>query len=901
MTITIVDTFGFFFRSYYALPPLTNSSGFPTGLLTGFVNFIDRLYSNHKTERIVFAIDTKGKTFRNEIYPEYKAHRPDAPEDLKTQLPVAIEWIEKMGFETIGISGFEADDMIATATRLSLEAGYNVRIITHDKDMYQLIDDGKVVIYDAVKNADIDSEACFEKFEVYPKDFINFQAILGDSADNVPGVKGVGQKGASKLINQYHTLEAIYADIENVTTTRNKNAMIKSEEMAYLSRELVTLNEHAFEALEFNRMEFPITNPILNISDELEEFEMHRVLKRITNKMSNNSAPVKKEISEVKKPTSTLQKLTFNTITLEDKETLLATIGAIPKESIVAFDTETTDIDIKSANLVGFSFSYDEENAYYVPLTHNYLGVSDQVSVEVAKEAISLLFEYKIVGQNLKFDLGVLKESIDFTPNNIYADTMIMAWLIDPFLRVGLDALSERYLKHPMISFKEMVKKGENFSHVEISKASEYAAEDAFITRKLYFILLEILKNQTPEILDTFNRVEIPFIHTLLDIESHGIMVDTECFEKLKEQSSIAIKTLEREIYDLCESEFNLNSPKQLGGVLFEQIGLPVIKKTKTGYSTDDTTLTKLLDAHPVIAKIQLYRERHKLHSTYIEPLLTLANNAPDNRIHTSFIQTGTATGRLSSKNPNLQNIPTRSELGKEIRGGFIAKEGYTLLGLDYSQIELRLLAHYSSDATLLDAFSNAKDIHRETAVKLFGEAEADEKRGVAKSVNFGLLYGMGSKKLADTVGISTKEAKSIIESYFEHFSSVKSYFEEIKLGAKKEGFVTTLLGRRRYFDFEKANGMQYAMFERESINTLFQGSAADLIKLSMNKIHEIYKNREDIKMLLQIHDELIFEVKEDMAEQFEKEIKDIMQNITPLKVPLVCNGAIAKSWKELK
>jgi DNA polymerase I len=900
MTITIVDTFGFFFRSYYALPPLTNSSGFPTGLLTGFINFINRLRIEHKTDRIIFAIDTKGDTFRNDIYPEYKAHRPDAPEDLKLQLPIAIEWIEKMGFDTVGIVGYEADDMIATATKLSLEAGYDVRIITHDKDMYQLIDNGRVVIYDAVKNCDIDEAACFEKFEVYPKDFVNFQAILGDSADNVPGVRGVGQKGASKLINQYHTLEAIYDDIENVTTTRTQNAMIKAKEMAFISRELVSLKTDAFAKMEFDRLHFPEGNPILNIADELEHYEMHRILKRFSKK----SDPTSKETSTkqaVPKSSTTLEKIPFQAITLDNIKSVMEVIRAIPDDCIVAFDTETTDLDVRIASIVGYSFSYDDEKAYYVPISHNYLGVTDQITLHEAKESIELLFTKKIVGQNLKYDLGILRSSFDFTPNSISGDTMLLAWLIDPYLKVGLDNLSEKFLKHPMISFKEMVKKGENFSHVEIERACEYAAEDAFITRKLYMTLMPILEAQTAEILETYQKVELPFIHTLLDIESHGIKVDTDFFESLKAKSSASIEVLQKEIYQLCSSEFNLNSPKQLGAVLFEQLNLPVIKKTKTGYSTDDTTLTKLLDAHPVIKKIQQYRERHKLHSTYIEPLLELALKQEDRRVHTSFIQTGTATGRLSSKNPNLQNIPTRSESGKAIRQGFIAKEGYTLLGLDYSQIELRLLAHYSRDKTLLDAFSHGKDIHHETAVKLFGEEHAADKRGIAKSINFGLLYGMGSKKLADTVGISTKEAKEIIESYFTNFSSVKAYFEQIKLHAKRDGFVTTLLGRRRYFDFEKANGMQYAMFERESVNTLFQGSAADLIKLSMNKIHETYKESKEIKMLLQIHDELIFEVKEEVAEQYGHEIQAIMQNIYPLHVPLVCNKVIAKSWRDLK
>ena len=527
--------------------------------------------------------------------------------------------------------------------------------------------------------------------------------------------------------------------------------------------------------------------------------------------------------------------------------------------------------------------------------------MGDQLSIDEAKTAINALLKHKIVGQNLKYDLSVLRHALGIIYEDFHADTMVMAWMIDPERAVGLDKLAEFYFRHPMISYKDTVGKGKDFSTVDIDDATKYAAEDAFVTLKLYHKMLGILELQSPELVKEYFEVEVPFINTLIRMESLGITVDTEFFAKLRVTSSETIKEMEQKIYAASGTEFNINSTKQLGAVLFETLGLPPVKKTKTGYSTDDTTLTKLQDAHPVIPLIQEYRELFKLHSTYIEPLLNLGESEADHRVHTSFLQTGTATGRLSSKNPNLQNIPTRTEMGRNIRQGFIAAPGYRFVGLDYSQIELRLLAHFSEDPTLLAAFAEDKDIHLETARKIFGDDEAEAKRGIAKSVNFGLLYGMGSRKLAETVGISPTEAKTVIDNYFATFSSVRKYFETIKHGAKEQGYVETLLGRRRYFDYASANGMQLAMFEREAVNSKFQGSAADLVKLAMIEINKRFKERDDVRMLLQIHDELVFEIKEGIVESVADEIQTIMEGIFTLKVPLKCSRAVARTWKELK
>ena len=479
---------------------------------------------------------------------------------------------------------------------------------------------------------------------------------------------------------------------------------------------------------------------------------------------------------------------------------------------------------------------------------------------------------------------------------------MILAWLLDTSSKVGLDTLASKYFDHEMISFKKIVKKGENFSNVDINEACKYAAEDAVFTRNIYFKLLDEFKEKKSEhLVELAHEIEFDFIYVLASMEENGIKIDTKKLEELKNTNILYIQELKAKIYEIVGVEFNINSPKQLGEILFDTLQLPPSKKTKSGYSTNEVVLQKLYNEHEVIPLLLKYREAFKLQSTYIEPLLDLAVKDDKNRIYTSFLQTGTATGRLSSKNPNLQNIPVRSEAGALIRSVFIPKEGYKLVGIDYSQIELRLLAHFSKDNALLEAFKNDLDIHHQTAVKIFGDEEAKEKRSIAKSINFGLLYGMGSRKLADTLGISTKEAKIYIESYFKAFVSVKDYFKSVEEGALDNGYVETLLKRRRLFDFDSANAMMRAAYLRESVNTLFQGSAADLIKLSMLEIYKRFKDNDNIKMLLQIHDELIFEIEEENVEKITNELVEIMENIYELNIPLRVSKSIGSSWQELK
>ena len=898
-TITIIDTFGFFFRSYFALPPLRNSEGFPTGLLTGFANLVDSLHRDHSTDYLVFALDAKGRTFRNDLYPDYKAHREAAPDDLLAQLPVAIEWIEQMGFANLSREGFEADDVITTVTKFAREQGLKVRIVSHDKDLYQMIDDGVVVMYDSVKKEEVDEQACVDKFGVRPKDFINFQALLGDSSDNIPGVKGIGKVGAAKLINEYHTLEAIYEDIENCGTPRIQKLLLEGKENAFLSRDLVTMRADVFEDLDVKNFVFEDKNYLSCLIEEFEKYEMKQAIKK---------AKVGLEASEIKSKTAAVEKpkkagLSFEAVTLDTKEKLMDVVESIDADAIVAFDTETTGLDTKTAKMVGFSFCFDADKAYYVPVAHNYLGVEDQVSVDDASLAIKKLLTHNIVGQNLKFDFSLLYNQFYIEPIIPYADTMIMAWLTNPGVKVGLDTLAKTYFKYEMKPFKDVVKKGEDFSAVSIEDATFYAAEDAWMTYLLYGAIKKKMElSSLSHLLKEAKNVEYPFMNVLIRMEQLGIKVDPVKLEALEKKLSDDLAALTAEIYALSGSEFNIKSTQQLGVVLFQQLGLKGGKKTKTGYSTNEAVLSSLIGEHPIIEKILEFRESQKILSTYVQPLLKLANEDKNSRIYTSFMQTGTATGRLSSRDPNLQNIPVRSALGRSVREAFVAKEGYKLVSIDYSQIELRLLAHFSKDAALMEAFNQGADIHLATAIRLFGKEEAQEKRNLAKSVNFGLLYGMGPKKLSEDVGISQSEAKEIIKNYFASFPTVTNFLEGIQERVKIDGYSETILKRRRIFDYENANGMQKAAFMRESVNTVFQGSAADLIKLSMNEIDSMIREENlDADMLLQIHDELIFEVKEEEVEKISKRFVHTMENILELNVPLVCSVSVGDSWGELK
>ena len=588
-TLTIIDTFGFLFRSYYALPPLKSPNGFPTGMLTGFMNFVSGIGHDFETDYLVFALDSKGKTFRSDIYEEYKSHRPDAPDDLKAQLPIAIEFIKKMGFKTAAAIGYEADDIIASLAHDGVKNGFKVRVVSHDKDLYQLICDD-IFMFDPLKKKVVSSEDCFEKYGVYPAQFTDYQSLLGDSADNVPGVRGVGAKTAMALIQQFDNLDNIYENIENIEKPRWQKLLNENKELAYISKRLVTLDRD-FHTLEFlgslETLELPKENPILKIAGTLNEYGMHRIVDKVHKEGLNYKTVLPKGYDESKFKVKELEVLTCEYILLNDGKKLIDVINSIPKNSLVAFDTETSGLDSKKAKIVGFSFCWENAKAYYVPIGHFYLGVEDQILHSDAKRAIELLNTHKLILQNFKYDLEIVRNNFNLDIK-LFADTMIMAWLLDSDKPVGMDKLAFRLLDgYTTIVFKDVVKKGENFSNVNINDACNYAAEDAFITFKLYSKILEKFKENDEEyLMKIANQVEFPFVNVLNNMENRGIQIDIPFFESLKDNSKNHLIELTKSIFKLSGQEFNINSPKQLGEILFDTLKLTASKKTKTGYYT---------------------------------------------------------------------------------------------------------------------------------------------------------------------------------------------------------------------------------------------------------------------------------------------------------------------------
>ena len=872
-TLTIIDTFGFFFRLYYAMSGLKNQNGKPSGMIHGFANFIANLKQEFHSDYIVFALDSGGKTFRNDIDPNYKANRSEAPKELKEQLPICIEMIEKMGFCSLRVEGYEADDIIASFIKNNPQDDLQIKVVTHDKDLYQLISP-RVSIYSPAKKELYDRDGCYEKYGVYPEQVRDFLALTGDSADNIPGVKGIGDKGAKKLLDEFGSIENLYANLNQVRNERTKNLLFDGKENAFISKRLASLYD-GLNTPDLQNAKFPQNNPLIKVQDILKEYSLNRLLAALRSDESANE-------------------LSFEPILITDESELESILEDISSDTLIAFDTETTSVDVKEAKIVGFSFCFNEQKSYYVPINHSYLGVPNMISHQTAAWAIGRIYSAFVIGQNLKYDFKVVLNNFGIKPPKNYADTMIMAWLDNPSASVGMDALAKKLYDYDTIKFESVVKKGDTFASVELESAAKYAAEDAWITLRFYKTFSNKLE---PNMLNIAKEIEFDFILTLLDMEDNGIKVNTTKLQKLIIKNESELESLKAQIYELCGIKFNINSTKQLGEVLFDELKLPSKKKTKTGYSTDESVLSELLELHPCIVKILEYRELYKLQSTYCEPILNLAQKDADSRVYTSFIHTGTATGRLASKNPNLQNIPARGSYAKPFREVFEAKDGYSLLSLDYSQIELRLLAHFSGDRALVEAFRDGKDIHAQSAINIFGELN-EQNRAIAKSINFGLIYGMGVNKLSGDLSIDKKAAKEYIARYFNAFSSVQDYLQSIKDDAKRDGFVETLIGRRRYFDFSSASAMQIAMYEREAVNSKFQGSAADIIKLAMLKIAPILQ---DAKMLLQIHDELIFEVRDEMAQEFGEQVSQIMSSIVNLNVPLVVNYNVAKNWANLK
>nr|WP_314379089.1 DNA polymerase I [uncultured Campylobacter sp.] len=936
-TITIIDTFGFFFRLYYAMSGLKTKDGKPSGMVSGFASFIANLSKEFKSDYIIFALDSKGKTFRSDIDPNYKTNRQAPPPALLQQLPVCIEMIEKMGLYSLGREGYEADDLIASVVKKH-GATHKINIVTSDKDLYQLIGEN-VKIYSHGKKMLYGREECLQRYGVYPEQIVDFLAICGDSADNIPGVRGIGDKGAKKLLDEWGSLEGIYSNLDRLPQNKQREYLIEGRQSAYISKRLATL----YDELEIPPLEdakFPQQNPLFKIREILKDYALNRLLSALSLQEQNGldlwgegkgmgakssvlGAGGKGSGAEPSRGGSILDaavggldgqnsipsgsscggqnsesafKTPFVPVCVTDAAELARLCEGVGAETLVSFDTETTSIDSKSAKIVGFSFAFNEERAYYVPLAHSYLGSPAQISSNAAKAAIGSLFRGYVVGQNLKYDFEIVKNNFNIEPPARFADTMVLAWLLDPANAVGMDSISPRYLGYETVHFGDVVKKGETFASVELDAATIYASEDAWVTLRLYFKLKGLLE---PALFKLAQELEFPFVRVLWQMQRCGIKIDVEMIKRLIGRNEKSLRALTDEIYELCGEQFNINSPAQLGAVLFERLGLPAAKRTKTGYSTDESVLKDLTALHPAVGKILDYRELFKLQSTYCEPLLQLALADAQNRVRSNFLQTGTATGRLASKNPNLQNIPARGTFAKDVRDCFLADEGYSLISLDYSQIELRLLAHFSRDPALLAAFRADEDIHARTAISIFGDAQPAH-RTIAKSINFGLIYGMGAGKLSDSLGIARAEAKGYIERYFAAFCTIKEFLQSIKSDAKADGYVSTLFGRRRYFDFANArNNMVYASYEREAVNTKFQGSAADIIKKAMVEISPLLND--EVRLILQIHDELIFEVRDDLAQSFGERAQEIMQSAASLNVPLKTSLNIAKRWGELK
>ncbi|WQS68656.1 DNA polymerase I [Helicobacter pylori] len=881
-TLALIDTFAYLFRSYYMSAknkPLTNDKGFPTGLLTGLVGMVKKFYKDRKNMPfIVFALESQTKTKRSEKLGEYKQNRKDAPKEMLLQIPIALEWLQKMGFTCVEVNGFEADDVIASLATLS---PYKTRIYSKDKDFNQLLSD-KIALFDG--KTEFLAKDCVEKYGILPSQFTDYQGIVGDSSDNYKGIKGIGSKNAKELLQRLGSLEKIYENLDlakNLLSPKMYQALIHDKGSAFLSKELATLERGCIKEFDFSSCAFPSENPLLKIKDELKEYGFISTLRDLENSpfIAENTPILDNAPASDNAPKKSCM------IVLENTAPLSAFLEKLEKTNARIFMRLVLD---KEKKVLALAFLY-EDQGYFLPLEE---ALFSPFSLEFLQNAFSRILQHaQIVGHDLKPLLSFLKAKYQVSLENIrIQDTQILAFLKNPE-KVGFDEVLKEYLKEELIPHEKI----KDFKTTSKAEKSELLSVELSALKRLceYFEKGGLEEN----LLILARDIETPFVKVLMGMEFQGFKIDAPYFKRLEQEFKNELHVLERQILDLIGVDFNLNSPKQLGEVLYEKLGLP---KNKS-HSTDEKNLLKILDKHPSIPLILEYRELNKLFNTYTTPLLHLKDK--DDKIHTTFIQTGTATGRLSSHSPNLQNIPVRSPKGLLIRKGFIASsKEYCLLGVDYSQIELRLLAHFSQDKDLMEAFLKGRDIHLETSKALFGGDLAKEKRSIAKSINFGLVYGMGSKKLSETLNIPLNEAKSYIEAYFKRFPSIKDYLNRMKEEILKTSKAFTLLGRYRVFDFTGVNDYVKGNYLREGVNAIFQGSASDLLKLGMLKVSERFKNNPSVRLLLQVHDELIFEIEEKNALELQQEIQRILNDeVYPLRVPLETSAFVANRWNELK
>ena len=880
----LIDGNAYVHRAFHALPPFTTSRGEMVNAVYGFLRMILKFLRKEPPDYMAVCFDYPAPTFRHKEYKEYKATRKKAPDELKSQIPLTHEIVKALNLALFEKEGYEADDLIATLSDRAKKEGIETIIVTGDKDALQLIDKS-ISVLNEPKNILYDEKEVRERIGVTPEQMTDFMALMGDQSDNVPGVRGVGPKTATQLIQKYGNIENLYRHLDEIEG-KLKERLKDSRGDAFLSKRLVILERNVPLKLGIFHCKIkpPKREELLGLLHRLEFRSL--IAELVTTKEE--------------------KLVSYSTILSKgDFERLLKDLK---KTSLVSIDLETTGKDPLVASLVGISLSQKPLSACYIPLTHSYLGVPGQLDREYVLRELKPILENERIrkyGQNIKYEFLLLKrEGIDL--KGIHFDTMVASYLLNPAkLNHNLGDIAIEYLGHKMTPISELIGKGKKeitMDEVEIERVTPYACADADIVLRLAEIMEPRLKEKNLE--ELFYKVEMPLVGVLAEMEMDGVLIDKQYLGSLSKEFALELKKLERKIYSLAGEEFNINSPKQLSHILFEKLKLPIIEKTKTGYSTREAVLRELALSHKLPNLLIKYRELAKLKSTYIDALPLLINPM-DGRVHTSFNQTVTATGRLSSSEPNLQNIPIRTELGRKIRKAFITQKGYILLSADYSQIDLRVLAHISKDKSLRDAFFKDEDIHSRTACEIFGlskEEVTPELRRMAKTVNFGLSYGMSPFGLSKDLGISFKEAEKYITKYFERYSGVKRYIEKIIEEAKKKGYVTTLLKRRRYIPEINHPDPRLSNFaKRAAINTPIQGTSADIIKVAMLAISERIK-REGLKtkMIIQIHDELLFEVSKDEVEKVSRLAKEIMEDSIELEVPIKVDIKMGKNWAEM-
>jgi len=910
-TFVIVDAMAMAYRAYFAFinRPLTTKSGEPTSAVFGFMNQFVKVLEDHKPDYIAVASDSKEKTFRHDMYKDYKATREAMPDDMIPQIGRIKEIVELLNIPLYIKPGYEADDIIGTAVRLAEKKGMISYAVTPDKDYMQLVSDKTIIAKPGRGSDDVifyDVKKVKDDYGFEPTQMIDYLALIGDSSDNIPGVKGIGPKTALPLIQEFGSIENLYKNLDKVEKAGTKKKLEENKDNAFLSKELATINCKVPMDFDFNKAKFekPDFDKLREIFVELEfkslysrllkVYEQNGEQKEITTDEFTNSSQFDKSKSKYELVASK-----------KDAENLAA---QLMKKELIVFDTETDSLNPFELNVVGASFSTKAGEGYFVAIDPGSKMFSDgkkRLPVDDFIEIFKPVFEnkkIKKVCQNGKYDISVMR-SLGINVNNFYFDTMIASYIIDPDQKHGMDDLAEKYLNYEPIPLSSLIgdkKDPSKMFDVEVEQLSDYAAEDADITFQLYEILSKQIKKDKLE--KVAYDVDFPLVPVLEAMEYEGVKIDKSALESFSKDLQKLITSYTKKIYKSAGEEFNISSPKQLQVILFEKLGLQSGRKTKTGFSTDARALENLKGEHEIIDMILDYRQATKLKSTYADALPNIINSKTG-RVHTDFNQTVAATGRLSSLNPNLQNIPIRTEMGKEIRKAFVPRDkNYVLLSADYSQIELRLLAAICKDPSLMKAFKSGEDIHRSTAALVFmvdpAEVTADMRRK-AKEVNFGILYGIGPFGLKTRLGIPQSHAKEIIELYFNTFKKVKNYMDDSVKKAQEKGFAETLLGRRRFLRNINSNNRVVRQFEeRVAINMPIQGTAADMIKLAMIKIHnELEKRKTKTKMVLQVHDELVFDAHKDEVDELRPIIKEIMETALPLDVPIVVDTGIGDNW----